>query len=70
MQAMVNAAKLGGSALIMDKGMPVIASPKFLDKVKINSLNFENYKHSKKTRVFLNFWKVHYLRTGLLNGLN
>ena len=45
---MVNAAKLGGSALIMDIGMPVIASPKFLDKVKINSLNYENYKPSKK----------------------
>ena len=41
---MVNAAKLGGSAFIMDIGMPVIASPKFLDKVKINSLNFENSK--------------------------
>ena len=43
-RAMVNAAKLGGSALIMDMGMPVIASPKFLDKVKSNALNFENYK--------------------------
>ena len=43
-RAMVNAAKLGGSALIMDMGMPVIASPKFLDKVKTNALNFENYK--------------------------
>ena len=47
-RAMVNAAKLGGSALIMDMGMPVIASPKFLDKVKINALNFENYKPLKK----------------------
>ena len=28
-RAMVNAAKLGGSALIMDMGMPVLASPKF-----------------------------------------
>ena len=43
-RAMVNAAKLGGSALIMDMGMPVIASPKFLDKVKTNALDFENYK--------------------------
>ena len=43
-RAMVNAAKLGGSALIMDMRMPVITSPKFLDKVKINALNFENYK--------------------------
>ena len=34
-RAMVNAAKIGGSALIMDMGMPVIASPKFLDKVKL-----------------------------------
>ena len=47
-RAMVNAAKLGGSSLIMDMGMPVIASPKFLDKVKINALNFENYKPLKK----------------------
>ena len=48
---MVNAAKLGGSALIMDMGMPVIASPKFLDKVKNNALNFENYKPLKKNDV-------------------
>ena len=47
-RAMVNAAKLGGSALIMDMGMPVIASPKFLDKVKSNALNFENYKPLEK----------------------
>ena len=47
-RAMVNAAKLGGSALIMDMGMPVIASQKFLDKVKSNALNFENYKPLKK----------------------
>ena len=47
-RAMVNAAKLGGSALIMDMGMPVIDSPKFLDKVKTNALNFENYKPLKK----------------------
>ena len=43
-RAMVNAAKLGGIALIMDMGMPVIASPKFLNKVKSNALVFENYK--------------------------
>ena len=42
-RAMVNAAKLGGSALIVDMGMPVIASPKFLEKVKSNALDFENY---------------------------
>ena len=41
---MLNAAKLGGGALIMNIGMPVIASPKYLDKVKTNALDFENYK--------------------------
>ncbi len=47
-QAMVNAAKLGGGALVMDMGMPVIASPEFLNKVKSNALIFENYKPLKK----------------------
>ena len=47
-RAMVNAAKLGGSALIMDMGMPVIASSKFLNKVKSNALIFENYKPLEK----------------------
>ena len=47
-RAMVNAAKLGGAALIMDMGMPVIASPKFLEKVKINALDFKNYKPLEK----------------------
>ena len=41
---MVNAVKLGSSALIMDMGMPIIVSPKFLNKVKSNALVFENYK--------------------------
>ena len=41
---MVNAVKLGGSALIMDMGMPIIVSPKLLNKVKSNALVFENYK--------------------------
>ena len=45
---MVNAAKLGGVVLIMDMGMPVIASPKFLEKVKSNALDFENYKPLEK----------------------
>ena len=45
---MVNAAKLGGRALIMDMGMPVISSPKFSDKVKSNALVFENYKPLEK----------------------
>ena len=52
-RAMVNAAKIGGSSLIMDMGMPVIASPKFLDKVKSNALNFENYKPLKKNNGIL-----------------
>ena len=43
-RAMVNAAKLGGSALVVDMWMPIIASPKFLNKVKSNALVFENYK--------------------------
>ena len=47
-RAMVNAAKLGGSALIMDMGMPVIASPKFLNKIKSDALIFENYKPLEK----------------------
>ncbi len=47
-RAMVNAAKLGGSALIMDMGMPVIASPNFLNKVRSNALVFENYKPPEK----------------------
>ena len=41
---MINAAKLGGSTLIMGMCMPVIASPEFLNKVKGNALVFENYK--------------------------
>ncbi len=48
--AMVNAAKLGGATLIMYMGMPVIASPKFLEKIKSNALNFENYKPLEKKR--------------------
>ncbi len=47
-RAMVNAARLGGSSLILDMGMPVIASPEFLKKVSGNALNFENYKPLKK----------------------
>ena len=45
---MVSAAKLGVGALIMDMGMPVIASPNFLNKVKSNVLIFENYKPLEK----------------------
>ena len=42
--AMVNAAKVGGPALIMDMGMPVIASPEFLKKMEDKALEPENYK--------------------------
>ena len=47
-RAMVNAAKLVGSVLIMDMGMPVISSSKFLDKVKSEALFFKNYKPLEK----------------------
>ena len=56
-RAMVNAAKLGGSALIMDMGMPIIASPKFLNKVKSNALVFENYKPLDKNDGILKLMK-------------
>ncbi len=42
--AMVNAAKVGGPALIMDMGMPVIASPEFLKKMEEKALDSDNYK--------------------------
>ncbi len=41
--AMVNAVKLAGTPLILDMVMPVMASPKFLDQLKDNSLKYENY---------------------------
>ena len=41
---MVNAAKVGGPALIMDMGMPVIASPEFLKKMEEKALDSDNYK--------------------------
>ena len=47
-RAMVNAATLGGTAMIMDMGIPVIASPKFLNKIKSDALIFENYKPLEK----------------------
>ena len=37
--AMVNAAKVGGPALIMDMGMPVIASPEFLINMEEKALD-------------------------------
>ena len=40
---MANAVKLGGTSLITDMALPVIASPTFLLKMKDNALNYENY---------------------------
>ena len=41
--AMANAVKFGGTSLILDMVMPMIASPKFLSKMKSNALKYENY---------------------------
>ena len=43
-ETMVNVASYGGTSLLMDFNMPVIASPSFLEKMKPNALNPENYK--------------------------
>lgn len=43
-ETMINVARYGGTALLMDMNMPVIASPSFLDKMKPNALNPNNYK--------------------------
>ena len=42
-ETMVNVARYGGTSLLMDMNMPVIASPSFLDKMKPNALNPNNY---------------------------
>ena len=41
--AMANAVKFGGTSLILDLTLPVIASPTFLSKMKDNALKYENY---------------------------
>jgi pimeloyl-ACP methyl ester carboxylesterase len=41
---MVNVARYGGTSLLMDFNMPVIASPSFLEKMEPNALNPKNYK--------------------------
>ena len=41
---MVNVARYGGTSLLMDFNMPVIASPQLLEKMKPNALNPDNYK--------------------------
>ena len=43
-ETMVNVARYGGTSLLMDFNMPVIASPSFLEKTKPNALNPKNYK--------------------------
>ena len=43
-KTMVNVARYGGTSLLMDVNMPVIASPSFLDKMKPNGLNPNNYQ--------------------------
>ena len=41
--AMANAVKFGGTSLILDMTLPVVASPKFLSKMKDNALKYETY---------------------------
>ena len=43
-QTMVNVARYGGTSLLMDFNMPVIASPQLLEKMLPNALNPDNYK--------------------------
>ena len=43
-EAMVNIVRYGGTSLLMDFNMPVIASPSFLEKMKPNAVNPKNYK--------------------------
>ena len=43
-KTMVNVARYGGTSLLMDFNMPVIASPSFLEKMEPNALNPKNYK--------------------------
>ena len=42
-ETMVNVTRYGGTSLLMDFNMPVIASPAFLEQMKPNSLKPENY---------------------------
>ena len=42
-ETMVNVARYGGTSLLMDFNMPVIASPAFLEQMKPNALKPENY---------------------------
>ena len=42
-ETMVNVARYGGTSLLMDFNMPVIASPRFLEQMKPKALNPNNY---------------------------
>ena len=42
-ETMVNVARYGGTSLLMDFNMPVIASPSFLEQMKSKALNPNNY---------------------------
>ena len=48
-KTMVNVARYGGTSLLMDFNMPVIASPSFLEKMDPNALNPKNYKGLDET---------------------
>ncbi len=41
--AMANAVRFGGTSLILDMVLPMLASPKFLSTMKNNALKYENY---------------------------
>ena len=56
-KTMVNVASYGGTSLLMDLNMPVIASPSFLEKMKPNALNPENYKGLDKNSGILKLMK-------------
>ena len=56
-ETMVNVASYGGTSLLMDFNMPVIASPSFLKKMKPNALNPKNYKRLDKNSGILKLMK-------------
>ena len=56
-ETMVNVARYGGTALLMDMNMPVIASPSFLEKMKSNALNPNNYKGLEENSGILKLMK-------------
>ena len=56
-ETMVNVARFGGTSLLMDMNIPVIASPSFLDKMKPNALNSNNYKGLERNSGILKLMK-------------